>query len=75
MGAGILISVGFLILLENYGIIRFDASGPAILIVIGLFLFASHNASMEGHIQPFGIPGSSTQAPTKPQQNNSQVTS
>jgi hypothetical protein len=74
MGAGILISVGFLLLLGNYGILSFDAS-PAILIVIGLFLFISHNASMEGHAQRSEIPGPSTQAPTKPQQNNSQVTS
>jgi hypothetical protein len=74
MGAGILITLGFLLLLENYRIIYFDASGPALLIVIGLFLFASHNASTEGHIQPFGISGSSTQPPTK-SPNNSQVTS
>jgi hypothetical protein len=75
MGAGILITVGFLFLLENYRVVDFDKSFPVILIVIGLFLFAKHNVSMEGHIQPFGIPGPSTQAPTKPQQNNSQVTS
>jgi hypothetical protein len=73
MGAGILITVGFLLLLENYGIVYFDASGPAILIVIGLFLFASHNASMEGHIQPYGLPGSAP--PNSSHQNNSQVTS
>jgi hypothetical protein len=73
MPAGILITVGFLLLMENYGIVYFDVSAPGILIVIGLFLFARHNASMEGHIQPFGSPGSP--APGSGQQNNSQVTS
>jgi hypothetical protein len=62
MGAGILITVGFLFLLENYGIVNFDKSFPVILIVIGLFLFAKNNASVEGHIQPFGIPGSAPPA-------------
>ena len=62
MGAGILITLGFLFLLENYGIVTFDKSFPVILIVVGLFLFAKHNASVEGHIQPFGIPGSAPPA-------------
>ena len=73
MGAGILITVGFLFLLENYGVVGFDKSCPVILIVIGLFLFGNHNASMEGHVQPFGLPGSAP--PTSSQQTNSKVTS
>lgn len=78
MGAGILITLGFLFLLDNYGLVDFDVSSPAILIVIGLLLFARHNASTEGHLQPFAQqpsaqPGS---APANSgQQNNSQVTS
>ena len=72
MAAGILITVGFLFLLENYGIVHFDVSAPGIMIVIGLFLLARHNASMEGHMQPFGSPGSS--APNSSQKSNSQVT-
>jgi hypothetical protein len=78
MGAAILITLGFLLLLENYGIVDFDVSAPGILIVIGLLLFGRHNASAEGHIQPFAQqpyvqPGP---APSNSgQQNNSQVTS
>ena len=73
MSAGILIAVGFLFLLENYGIVYVNITVPVIMIVVGLFLLASHNASTEGHIQPFGIFGSS--APNSSRQNNSQVTS
>ena len=77
MGAGILITLGFLFLLDNSGIVAFDVTAPGILIVIGLLLFARHNASTEGHIQPFAQqfvqPGSTP--PNSGQQNNSQVTS
>jgi Domain of unknown function (DUF5668) len=65
--------VGVLFLLENFGVVDFEKSFPVILIVIGLFLFAGHNASMEGHVQPFGLPGSAP--PKSSQQNDSQVTS
>ena len=73
MGAGILITLGVLFLLENYGVVDFGKSFPVILIVVGLFLFGNHNASMEGHVQPFGLPGSAP--PDSRQQNNSQVKS
>jgi len=73
MGAGILITLGFLFLLENYGIVDFDVTAPGILIVIGLLLLARHNASKEGHVQAFGVPGATP--PTSGQQDNSQVTS
>jgi hypothetical protein len=73
MGAGLLITLGFLFLLQNYRIVNFDKSFPVILIIIGLFLFAKHNASVEGHVQPFGLPGSTP--PDSGKQNNSQVTS
>ena len=73
MGAGILITVGFLFLLENYGIVDFNITAPGIVIVIGLLLLARRNASTEGHIQAFGVP--SVTPPTSGQQNNSQVTS
>ncbi|HEV2961372.1 MAG TPA: DUF5668 domain-containing protein [Candidatus Angelobacter sp.] len=70
IGAGILITLGFLFLLDNYGVFDFDKSSPLILIVIGLLLFARRNASTEGHIQAFGLPST---APTSGQRNNSQV--
>jgi len=73
MGAGILITLGVLFLMDNYRVFDFDKSSPLILIVIGLLLFARHNASTEGHIQPFGLSGSASSNSGK--QNNSQVTS
>lgn len=69
MAPGILITFGFLVLLENYGVVNFEVTAPGILIVIGLLLLARHSASTEGHIQPGSAPSRSAQ------QNNSQVTS
>ncbi len=50
MGGAILITVGVLFLLENYGVLAFGRGWPALLIVIGLCLLATHNASTAGHI-------------------------
>lgn len=55
MGAAILITLGMLFLFDNYGIFYFDNTWPVLLIVLGVLTFAGHNASMEGHIQPYGI--------------------
>jgi len=64
MGPAILITLGFLFLLEEYFRIRFDDTWPLLLIVMGLLSFAARSASTEGHVQPFGLGGpplSSTQ--------------
>lgn len=52
MGGAILITLGVLFLLDNYGIFYFDNSWPVLLIVIGLLSYAARSGSMEGHIQP-----------------------
>lgn len=52
MGGAILVTLGVLFLLENYGILYFDATWPVLLIVIGLLSFAARSASTEGHVQP-----------------------
>lgn len=63
MGAGILITIGVLFLVQEYWYIDFGRTWPVLLIVIGLFMFAGHNASMEGHVQPWWIRGSAAEPP------------
>lgn len=58
MGAAVLITLGVLFLLENYGVIPFDRSLPVLLLVIGCVLLVARTGSTEGHIQPGWIEGS-----------------
>jgi hypothetical protein len=55
MGAAILITLGVLFLLDNYGIFYFDNTWPVLLIVIGVLSFAARNAPTEGHIQRYSV--------------------
>jgi Domain of unknown function (DUF5668) len=57
MGAAVLITLGVLFLLNEFYIVRFDESFPALLIVIGLILYLGRSASIEGHIQAAGAVG------------------
>jgi hypothetical protein len=52
MGAAILITLGVLFLLENYGVVPFERSFPVLLLVIGAILLISRTGSMEGHVNP-----------------------
>jgi hypothetical protein len=52
MGGAILVTLGVLFLLEEYGIFYFDNSLPLLLIVIGLLSFAARSGSIKGHVQP-----------------------
>ena len=56
MGGAILVTLGVLFMLENYGILYFDRSWPVLLIVIGLISFAARSGSVEGHVQPSWLP-------------------
>lgn len=56
MGAAIVITVGILLLLDQYGIVWFHQSWPVLLLVIGAFTFLSRSASTEGHIEPYVAP-------------------
>jgi len=73
MGAAILITLGILFLLENYHLVYFEQTWPVLLIVIGMFLFASRNASIEGHIQPYSIVGGVPPSSAAPPQSNPEV--
>ena len=66
MGAAVLITLGVLFLMENYGMIPFDRSFPVLLLVIGCVLLVSRTGSMEGHIQP-GWNAGVAPAPPAPQ--------
>jgi hypothetical protein len=57
VGAAILVTLGILFLVQEYEYVSFDKTWPVLLIVIGLFLLAGHNASMEGHVQPWWAGG------------------
>lgn len=57
MGAAILITLGILFLLDQFWVVRFHESFPALLIVIGLMLYLGRSASTEGHIQPMSAAG------------------
>jgi hypothetical protein len=57
MGAAVLITLGVLFLLNEMWVIRFDESWPALLIVIGLFMYLGRSASTEGHIEPYSASG------------------
>ena len=52
MAGAILVTLGVLFLLQEYGIFYFDDSWPLLLIVIGLLSFAARTGSIEGHVQP-----------------------
>lgn len=54
MAPAILVTLGILFLLEEFGSWRlgFDHTWPLILIVIGGVILAKRNASMNGHIDP-----------------------
>ena|SRR5947209_5738159 len=75
MGASILITLGVLFLLQEFGIAYIHQTWPVILIVIGMFLFASRNASIEGHIHPYsaGVISSPPPPPPPPPQSNPEV--
>ena len=50
MGAAVLITIGILFLLDQLWYIRFGESWPALLIVIGLFLYLGNSAPTDGHV-------------------------
>jgi hypothetical protein len=53
MGAGILVTLGILFLLDTNAIVDFNQTWPVLLLVIGAFIFMTHSASIENHIDPY----------------------
>ena len=51
-GGAILVTLGILFLLDEYGGPDFDQTWPVLLIVIGVLIFLSRTAPTEGHISP-----------------------
>lgn len=73
MGAAVLITLGVLFLLENYGVAPFDRSFPILLLVIGSVLLISRSGSMEGHVDPTWYAGAVPPPAASPQQWTSGV--
>lgn len=53
MGAAILITLGVLFLLSELHVLYFRQGFPLLLIVIGVVLYLSRSAPIEGHIEPY----------------------
>lgn len=66
MGAAILITLGVLFLIQEFWYIKIDRTIPVLLIVIGLIMYASRTASIEGHVQPSWMPRTYEQTPPAP---------
>lgn len=75
MGGAILVTLGVLFMLDNYGVLYFDQSWPVLLIVIGLISFAARSGSVEGHVQPSWIPRTFSQGQEGPGVPGSQASS
>ena len=56
MGAVVLMTVGFLFLLQNFHVddLDFGRTWPLLLIAIGVVKMLQRSASTEGHVQPMG---------------------
>lgn len=52
MGAAVLVTIGVILLVDNYSGLRFQETGPVLLLVIGCVLLVSRTGSTEGHVQP-----------------------
>src|SRR5689334_18418625 len=61
MLSAVLVTLGIIILLKNYGIVPISESMPVIFLVIGVMLLVARTGSTEGHVQPGWI-----QPPTPP---------
>src|SRR5215467_1111120 len=53
LGAAFLITLGILFLLDNVRAVDFWDASPALLIVLGVFIYFGRVAPIDGHIQPY----------------------
>jgi len=66
MLSAVLVTLGIIILLRNFGIVPIHESIPVILLVIGGMLLIARTGSTEGHVQPGWIQPAGTQPPAAP---------
>jgi len=66
MVSAVLVTLGIIILLRNFGIVPIHESIPVILLVIGGMLLIARTGSTEGHVQPGWIQPAGTQPPATP---------
>ena len=55
MGPAVLVTLGVLLLLSEFGSVRFHYTWPVLLIVIGLVKVYQTTTSTEGHGQSYGM--------------------
>lgn len=65
MGAAILVTIGVLLLLDNYSGLSLHETGPVLLLVIGCVMLVARTGSTEGHIQPGWTQGFIAQPPVQ----------
>jgi hypothetical protein len=65
LGAAFLVTIGVLLLLDNYSGLRLHETGPVLFLVIGCVLLVARTGSTEGHIQPGWTQGSIAQPPAQ----------
>jgi|tagenome__1003787_1003787.scaffolds.fasta_scaffold20507029_2 hypothetical protein len=53
MGPAILVTLGVILLLDQFNVVGFWSAAPVLLIVIGLVKVLQSNASMEGHVNEY----------------------
>jgi hypothetical protein len=77
MGAAIIITVGILFLIQNFSSFDFGQTWPVLLIVIGVFVYLTRTASLEGHVPRYYAVGPVVPPPPgqnpPPPQSDSQV--
>ena len=66
MLSAVLVTLGIIILLRNFGIVPIHESIPVIILVIGGMLLLARTGSTEGHVQPGWIQPAGTQPPATP---------
>jgi hypothetical protein len=66
MGPAVLITLGVLMLLSEFGSVPFHYTWPVLLIVIGLVKVWQTTTSSEGHLQGYGAMTPPSTPPTDP---------
>ncbi len=76
MGAAVLITLGVLFMIQNFTRFDFGETWPALLIVIGVFLYLKRSAPATDYSQPYGPQATVPPPPAAavpPQQHDSKV--
>jgi hypothetical protein len=73
IGAAMLITLGILLLLHTYNVVRFGQSSPVLLLVFGAILLVARTGSTEGHIERGWVSGVTPPPPSPAEPQEPQV--